>query len=126
MRDKYDDIGRIVRGYSDVSRFNDTLFNGLLNFSKSCTLLADVKDMEVQRLQSKVNILIQFQMSNKIMLIFFIILKTVRDLASYENVCKNAREALKQSMILRGKEQLKQRAQQKNSVCKIYVLLFIS
>lgn len=58
LRDKYDDIGRIVRGYSDVSRFNDTLFNGLLNFSKSCTLLADVKDMEVQRLQSKVNILI--------------------------------------------------------------------
>lgn len=48
----------------------------------------------------------------------FIILKTVRDLASYENVCKNARETLKQSMILRGKEQLKQRAQQKNSVCK--------
>lgn len=52
------------------------------------------------------------------MLILLIILKTVRDLASYENVCKNARETLKQSMILRGKEQLKQRAQQKNSVCK--------
>lgn len=58
LRDKYDNIGRIVRGYSDVSRFNDTLFNGLLNFSKSCTLLADVKEMEVQRLQSKVNILV--------------------------------------------------------------------
>lgn len=58
-------------------------------------------------------------MSNKFTFILFVLLKTVRDLASYENVCKNARETLKQSIMLRGKEQLKHRAQQKNSVCEI-------
>lgn len=35
----------------------------------------------------------------------------MRDLAAYEHVCKNAREALKQSMLARGKEHLKQRNQ---------------
>ena len=54
MRDKYDELARIFKGYTDTSRFNETLFNGLLNFSKSCTFLADSKDMEVQRLQLKV------------------------------------------------------------------------
>lgn len=57
LRDKYDDMARIFRGYADSTRFNETLFNGLLNYSKSCTLLADTKDMTVQRIQSKVQII---------------------------------------------------------------------
>lgn len=55
LRDKYDELARILKDYADTARFNETLFNGLLNYSKSCTLLADNKDMEVQRLQSKVH-----------------------------------------------------------------------
>lgn len=54
LRDKYDELARIFKGFADTVRFNETLFNGLLNYSKSCTLLADIKDVEVQRLQAKV------------------------------------------------------------------------
>ncbi|XP_031619179.1 protein FAM92A-like [Contarinia nasturtii] len=94
LRDKYDELGRIFRGYAESARFNETLFNGLLNYSKSCTALADIKDIEVRRLQSK----------------------TLRDLANYENVCKNARDALKHSLLARGKEHFRQRANQRNSL----------
>lgn len=59
LRDKYDELARIFIGYTDTARFNETLFNGLLNYSKSCTFLADSKDMEVQRLQLKVYIPIE-------------------------------------------------------------------
>lgn len=54
------------------------------------------------------------------------IIKTLRDMANYENVCKNARETLKQSLLACGKEHLKHRPQQRNSVCEIsYMMLFI-
>lgn len=56
LRDKYDELARIFKVYSDTTRFNETLFNGLLNYSKSCTFLADITDMEVQRLQTKVKL----------------------------------------------------------------------
>lgn len=44
-------------------------------------------------------------------------------MANYENVCKNARETLKQSLLARGKEQLKHRPQQRNSVCEMLYFL---
>lgn len=51
--------------------------------------------------------------------------KTLNDLASYENRCKNVRDALKHSMLQRGKEQLRQRNQQRNTVCmKINCILW--
>lgn len=45
-------------------------------------------------------------------------------MTNYENVCKNARETLKQSLLARGKEQLKQRPQQRNSVCAILYFVY--
>lgn len=57
LRDKYDELARIFKAYADTTRFNETLFNGLLNCSKSCTFLADIKDVEVQRLQAKVKLI---------------------------------------------------------------------
>lgn len=50
--------------------------------------------------------------------IYIFLSKTIQDIASYENVCRNAREALKHSLLVRGKEHLKQRNQQRNAVRK--------
>lgn len=121
LRDKYDELARIFKGYADTVRFNETLFNGLLNYSKSCTLLADAKDIEIQRLQLHVSIINNFCSYIYLYSFFFFksfrfLLKTIHDLAAYENVCKNARESLKHSLLQRGKEQLRQRAQQRNQV----------
>lgn len=67
LRDKYDELARIFKGYAETTRFSETLFNGILNYSKSCTFLADVKDMEVQRLQSKVKLISYIQQSHAIL-----------------------------------------------------------
>lgn len=130
LRDKYDELAHIFKGYADTARFNETLFNGLLNYSKSCTFLADIKDMEVQRLQSKVNnhnFELTHILSDRYQCNFkLILLKILRDVANYENVCKNARESMKHSLLARGKEQLKSRNQQRNSVCDFHLNSLIS
>lgn len=57
LRDKYDDLSLVLKNYGGAVRFNDTLSNGLLNYSNALSLLGDVKDIEVQRLQLKVCII---------------------------------------------------------------------
>lgn len=54
LRDKYDELAGIFKTYADSVRFNETLFNGIINYSKACTQMGDIKDVEVQRLQAKV------------------------------------------------------------------------
>lgn len=54
LRDKYDDLSLILKNCSEAERSSETLSSGLLNYSKAFTLLGDVKDIEVQRLHSKV------------------------------------------------------------------------
>lgn len=54
LRDKYDDLSLVLKNFGEAVRFNETLSNGLLNYSKAFTLLSDVRDLEVQRLHSKV------------------------------------------------------------------------
>lgn len=54
LRDKYDELSRVFKHYADAEEFNETLFDGLTSYSKALTLLGDIKELEVQRLQSKV------------------------------------------------------------------------
>lgn len=54
LRDKYDELGRLFKLIADNDEFNETTSDGLMNYSKAMTLLGDVKDIEVQRLQTKV------------------------------------------------------------------------
>lgn len=54
LRDKYDDLSRVLKSYGDDVQCNETLSKGLLNYSKAYTLIGDVKDLEVQRLQTMV------------------------------------------------------------------------
>lgn len=54
LRDRYDEIGRILKIYGEAMRPNESLSTGLLEFSNTCTQLGDVQDIAVQRIQSKV------------------------------------------------------------------------
>lgn len=54
VRDKYDDLGRVIRNFGDTESANESFSVALVNYAKAMTLMADVKDIEVQRLQTKV------------------------------------------------------------------------
>lgn len=54
LRDKYDELSALFKQTADVEECNDTLCGGLNSFSTSLTLLADINDLEVQRLHEKV------------------------------------------------------------------------
>lgn len=54
IRDKYDELGRVIRNFGDSESGNATFSEGLINYAKAMTLIADLKDIEVQRMQSKV------------------------------------------------------------------------
>lgn len=100
-------MSRILKIYGDAMRPNESLSTGLLEFSNTCTLLGDVQDLAVQRLQSKVCIFHGHMSSIEKMYFSYanlelISLQTIRDIAGYETICKNAREVLKQSLLHRG------------------------
>lgn len=54
LRDKYDELSGLFKQAADMEECNETLFNGLGSYSKALSLLADINDMEVQRLHRKV------------------------------------------------------------------------
>lgn len=54
LRDKHDEIGGVLKSFADSQEYNETLVDGLTNCAKAMTLLGDIKDIEVQRLQTKV------------------------------------------------------------------------
>lgn len=54
IRDKYDELGRVLRNVGELETGNESFSDGLINYARAMTLLADVKDIEVQRLQAKV------------------------------------------------------------------------
>lgn len=55
IRDKYDDFGRVIRHIGEVEASHGALSESLINYAKVMTLMADVKEIEVQRMQTKVN-----------------------------------------------------------------------
>lgn len=87
VRDKEDGIAKIMAHYSETEAFNLTLAQGVGGLAKAMTLLADLKDIEVRRLATKVT----------------------AELEQYETVCKRMREQVKEAMMVRDKELNRQR-----------------
>lgn len=54
LRDKFDELSGLLKQAADVEDGHETLHNGLGSYSKAMTLLADINDLEVQRLHGKV------------------------------------------------------------------------
>lgn len=128
MRDKYDELSASFKQAAEVEECNETLHTGLCSYSKAYSLLADINDLEVQRLHGKVMKIGKWQSNgkwNQIEMDFILMrfLQVVRELANYEVICKNTRELMKHSILMRDKElirrhhidQIKQRSQQRNA-----------
>lgn len=82
LRDKNDDLAKVLQNYSELEKFNKTLSNGVCSVSKAMSFIADFHEMEVQRMETKV----------------------VAELSQYEIICRNSREDFKNSVVNRDKE----------------------
>lgn len=120
MRDKYDELSVIFKRYGDSEEFNKSLAAALNSYSRAMTQLADVKEIQVQRLQSHVTWHAHFS----VLLLNFVFFKTIREMAIYENICKTTREIVKHSIMMRDKDltrkqhidQIKQKTQARNVI----------
>ncbi|XP_076063135.1 CBY1-interacting BAR domain-containing protein 1-B-like isoform X2 [Oratosquilla oratoria] len=82
VRDKGDDVARILQEYGESEVLNKTLQNALLEFADTLAAVQDYRNVQVERLESRV----------------------IGELTLYGGVCKVAREDLKGSFDARQKE----------------------
>lgn len=82
LRDKNEEISKALYNYVENEIVNKSLSNGLENFADSLALLTDFGDKRVQFLETKV----------------------VAGLAKYKDVCKHAKEEVKEIYTAREKE----------------------
>lgn len=82
LRDKNDDLAKVLQNYSESEKFNKSLSIGVSSVSKAMSFIADFHEMEVQRMETKV----------------------VAELSQYEIICRNSREDFKNSVVNRDKE----------------------
>ncbi|XP_046413856.1 protein FAM92A-A isoform X1 [Neodiprion fabricii] len=82
LRDKNDEVAKVVQNYAESENINQSLSNGLANFATTLSVIGDYRDAEVQRLDSKV----------------------ISPLSQYAVICKHAREDVKNTFAARDKE----------------------
>lgn len=82
LRDKNGEISKAISNYAETEHINKSLSNGLENFADSLRLLTEFGDKRVQYLETKV----------------------VTELAKYKEVCKHAKEEVKEIYSAREKE----------------------
>lgn len=87
VRDKCDEISKAFVTYSENEEINKTLSNGLANFALSFSILGDLGDLRVQKIETKVLV----------------------ELSQYEGICKNAKEEVKHIFTIRDREMVKKR-----------------
>lgn len=82
LRDKNEDIYKTISNYAETENVNKSLSTGLENFADSLQYLTDFGDKRVQFLETKV----------------------VGELAKYKDVCKHAKDEIKEIYSAREKE----------------------
>ncbi|XP_069697975.1 CBY1-interacting BAR domain-containing protein 1 [Periplaneta americana] len=82
LRDKSDEVVKVIQDYAEAENVNKSLRNGLLQFSSTLSTIGDYRDTEVQRLETKV----------------------VTELSQYEDICKHAKEEVKNTFVARDRE----------------------
>ncbi|PNF41586.1 Protein FAM92A-A [Cryptotermes secundus] len=82
LRDKSDEAVKAIQDYAEAENVNRSLRNGLLQFSSTLSAIGDYRDAQVQRLDSKV----------------------VSELSQYEDICKHAKEEVKNTFVVRNQE----------------------
>ncbi|XP_048508249.1 CBY1-interacting BAR domain-containing protein 1-B isoform X2 [Athalia rosae] len=87
LRDKNDEVAKVVQTYAESENINQSLSNGLANFATTMSVIGDYRDAEVQRLDTKV----------------------ISPLSQYSVICKHAREDVKNTFSARDKELTRRR-----------------
>ncbi|XP_012540161.1 protein FAM92A-A isoform X1 [Monomorium pharaonis] len=87
LRDKSDELAKIIQTYADSEIINRSLSTGLVNFSATLSVIGDYRDAEVQRLDAKV----------------------IVPLSQYATICKHAREDVKNTFAARDRELTRRR-----------------
>lgn len=82
LRDKSDEAVKVIQDYAEAENVNRSLRNGLLQFSSTLSAIGDYRDAQVQRLDSKL----------------------VSELSQYEDICKHAKEEVKNTFVVRNQE----------------------
>ncbi|KAK1136236.1 hypothetical protein K0M31_000801 [Melipona bicolor] len=87
LRDKGDEIAKIIQIYAQSETINQSLSNGLTNFSATLSVIGDYRDAKVQRFDSKI----------------------ISPLSQYSTICKHARDDVKNTFTARDKELTRKR-----------------
>ena len=82
LRDKNDELSKVIQTYAESENINRSLSNGLINFSTTLSVIGDYRDAEVHRLDSKV----------------------VSPLSQYGIICKHVREDVAKTFSARDRE----------------------
>lgn len=87
IRDKGDQLAQVTSSYAEYEDINKSLSEAMMGFSSCMSIISDYGDVRVQNVDKKV----------------------VNGLAQYENVCKRAKEDVKQIYSVRDKELTRKR-----------------
>lgn len=87
VRDKTDDLANVVKTISEGEQYNSSTEKALENMANGLTYLADHQSLEVQRIDEKV----------------------LQELTQYQIVCRNAKEEVKNQIVLRDRELTKRK-----------------
>lgn len=82
VRDKGDSIAQAAVNFAESEEINKSLSLGLANFASTFATISDYGDVRVQHIDNKV----------------------IREFSQYENVCKQAKEEVKQIFNARDRE----------------------
>ncbi|KAL0132737.1 hypothetical protein PUN28_000462 [Cardiocondyla obscurior] len=87
LRDKNDELAKVIQTYADSEIINRSLSAGLVNFSATLSVIGDYRDAEVQRLDAKI----------------------IVPLSQYATICKHARDDVKNTFAARDRELTRRR-----------------
>ncbi|XP_011632122.1 protein FAM92A isoform X3 [Pogonomyrmex barbatus] len=87
LRDKGDELAKVIQTYADSEVINRSLSTGLTNFSATLSVIGDYRDAQVQRLDAKV----------------------IAPLSQYAMICKHARDDVKNTFAARDRELTRRR-----------------
>ncbi|XP_076244534.1 CBY1 interacting BAR domain containing protein Fam92 isoform X4 [Calliopsis andreniformis] len=87
LRDKGDEIAKVIQTYAQSETINRSFATGLTNFSATLSVIGDYRDAEVQRFDVKI----------------------IAPLSQYATICKHARDDVKNTFAARDKELTRRR-----------------
>lgn len=87
LRDKGDEVAKVIQTYAQSETINRSLSTGLTNFSQTLSIIGDYRDAKVQRFDAKI----------------------IAPLSQYATICKHARDDVKSTFTARDKELTRKR-----------------